>query len=330
MEENETKNGLTRRSFLGSTAVGAIGLAAAGFTAGSLINPREANAAQLAIGNTTDFPRLALDVEQVRKYGYYHYFKNGGCGSGSSRALIQGFIDACAAQSPSLVDTGWHKIPLQLYQWGAGGGMGTWGTLCGSLAGSLGVLNLMNLHAILGNEVMEWYTNQNFPLANFDVAGNGLTASATANYGSGALLWPPIPNDNVRGHSVADSPLCHISVSKWVAAAGVKLGDLRPESGNNILFGASVDGVSGTSQGLKEDRCAKVTADTAAYTAQLLNAYFATTSIVPAAWAPQPSMAGCYDCHDNKSKKAPAITKRDSQTMMSCTPCHTEPTSSRK
>jgi hypothetical protein len=309
MEENETKNGLTRRSFLGSTAVGAIGLAAAGFTAGSLINPREASAANLGIG-TTDFPLAALDVEKVRNYGYYHYFKNGGCGAGSSRALIQGFLDAHAAAGSD--PKGWAQVPLQLYAWGAGGGMGSWGTLCGSLAGSLGVLNLLNLHTILGNEVMEWYTNQNFPLANFEASG--ATFDPTNTYGgSAALGFSPILDSLVKGHSVADSPLCHISVSKWVAAAGVKLGDKNPLN---------------TAQGLKEDRCGKVTADTAAYTAQLLNAYLADPNNKPANWAPQASMAGCFDCHDSKSTKV--FTRKDVQTQMDCVPCHTEPTSGRK
>jgi hypothetical protein len=309
MEENETKNGLTRRSFLGSTAVGAIGLAAAGFTAGSLINPREASAAT-AIG-TGDFPHIALDVEKVRKYGYYSYFRFGGCGAGSSRALIQGFLDAHAAAGSD--PKGWAQIPIQLYQWGAGGGMGKWGTLCGSIAGSLGVLNLMNLHGALGNEVMEWYTNQNFPLANFEQPGAAFDPAMVYG-GATPLGFSPIADSVVKGHSVADSPLCHISVSKWVAAAGVKLGD------KNLL-------VPGGVQGLKEDRCAKVTADTAAYTATLLNAYLGGTS--PAAWAPQASMAGCYDCHDTYSPKG-SLTRKDAQTQMSCTPCHTEPTSSRK
>jgi len=309
MEENETKNGLTRRSFLGSTAVGAIGLAAAGFTAGSLINPREANAANPAIG-TTDFPHVRLDVEKVRQYGYYCYFKFGGCGAGSSRALIQGFLDAHAA-IPGSDPKGWAQVPLQLYAWGAGGGMGKWGTLCGSLAGSLGVLNLMNLHAALGHELMEWYTNQNFPLANFEQPGAAFNPAMTYG-GQPALGFAPILDADVRGHSVSDSPLCHISVSKWVAAAGVKLGDQNP-------------GVTG--QGLKEDRCAKVTADTAAYTAYLLNEKLLGRN--PAAWAPQASMAGCYDCHDTYSTKT-TLTKKDAQTMMDCVPCHTEPTSGRK
>jgi hypothetical protein len=190
--------------------------------------------------------------------------------------------------------------------------MGSWGTLCGSLAGSLGVLNLMNLHGTLGHEVMEWYTNQNFPLANFEVVGNALD-SAT-NYGAGALGFSPIQDSLVKGHSVADSPLCHISVSKWVAAAGVKLGDKNlPDF---------------PTQCLKEDRCGKVTADTAAYTAALLNAYLANPLDKPAAWVRQASMASCFDCHDSKSTVT--TTRKDVQTQMSCTPCHTEPVSGRK
>lgn len=313
----ETKNGLTRRSFLSNTAVGAIGLAAAGFAAGSLINPREAQAAQLGIG-TTDFPHIHIDVEKVRQYGYFCYFQFGGCGSGSSRALIQGFLDAHAAAGSD--PKGWAQIPLQLYNWGAGGGMGKWGTLCGSLAGSLGVLNLMNLHNAplpapapqfsLGTAVMEWYVQQNFPLANLDAPAYD---TSLAYGGKPALAWPPIPNGDVKGHSVSDSPLCHISVSKWVAAANVKLGDK-----NTPTF---------PTQGLKEDRCAKVTADTAAYTAFLLNEYLAGRT--PAAWAKPAAMAGCFDCHDTYSP-ATTTTKKDAQTMMDCTPCHTTPVSGRK
>ncbi|MGE5672586.1 MAG: C-GCAxxG-C-C family (seleno)protein [Mycobacterium leprae] len=296
----EKKEGVTRRSFLSNTAVGAIGLAAASFTASSLINPREVHAANLAIG-TTDFPQIPLDVEKIRQYGYFCYQKMGGCGLGSSRALIQGFLDAHAAAGSD--PKGWAQIPLNLYQWGAGGGMGKWGTLCGALAGSLGVLNLMNLHGELGTAVMQWYTKQNFPLANLDNFDGNMV------YGGFGPILAPIKDADVKGHSVSDSPLCHISVSKWVAAAGVKLGD------KNAL-----------GQGLKEDRCGKVTADTAAYTAQLLNDKLAG-KIAPV-WSKPEAMAGCYDCHDTYSP-SPA-TKKDAQTLMDCLPCHTETVSGRK
>jgi hypothetical protein len=283
----ETKDGLTRRSFLvnGSTAMGAIGLAA-GLTAGSLISPREADA-NLAIG-VLDFPHVSLDVEQVRKYGYYNYQKVGGCGLGSARALIQGFLDGCAAAQ---VDPrGWAQVPLNLYAWCNGGGAGGWGTLCGAIAGSVGVLNLLNLHGTLASPVFEWYVKQNFPLANLD---DYVPSDTVA----------PIRDADVRGHSVPDSPLCHISVSKWLAAANTNL--------------AAADSIG---RNLKKDRCAKVTGDTAAYTAQLLNNKLAGTN--PAAWAKPPHMATCFDCHVG--------TNKDVEAKMSCTPCHTEPVSGRK
>ncbi len=305
----ETKDGLTRRNFLitGSMAAGAIGLAA-GF-AGSLINPREANAANMQLG-TTDFPHVALDVEQIRRYGYYFYF-NGGCGLGSARALIQGFLDGCAK---AVVDPkGWALVPLNLYAWCGGGGPGGQGALCGAIAGSVGVLTLLNLHGALGASVYEWYAKQTFPSNNLIL--NGYVPPAAGLAGAAAITPNPIPDTAVLGHAVPDSPLCHISVSKWLAAAHAKLGQQYIDTAD-----------SGVSKGVKEDRCAKVTGDTAAYTAQLLNDKLA--GINPAAWAKPAAMATCFDCHDKDGTVG--LTNKSSQTKMDCVPCHTEPVSGRK
>jgi len=292
----DTKKGLTRRSFIikGSTAVGALSLATA-FSAGSLINPREVNAANLNPG-TTDFPWPAagLDVEKIRNYGFYNYQKIGGCGLGSARALIQGFLDAHAAAGSAPV--GWAQVPLNLYAWANGGGPSNWGTICGAIAGPVGVLNLMNLHGTLGSEVFEWYVKQSFPLALNTYNGEDL--------GSGTTVLPILDGD-VAGHSVPDSPLCHISVSKWLTAANVNL-----------------NAADGSGRNLKKDRCGKVTGDTAAFTADMLNKYFDLTLGTPA-WTKPAAMAGCYDCHTSP-------TIKNVETKMSCTPCHTEPVSGRK
>ena len=299
MEEKETKDGLTRRSFLinGSMAAGALGLAA-GF-AGSLINPHEANAANLELG-TADFPHVQLDVEQIRRYGYYFYF-NGGCGLGGARALLQGFLDGCTAAG---VDPkGWAQVPLSLYAWGGGGGPGGQGALCGAIAGSVGVLTLLNLHGALGSAVYEWYTKQNFPSNNLIL--NSYVGPDPGLAGVSTTPPAPIPDDEVLGHAVPDSPLCHVSVSKWLTAAHAKLGQKYND-----------DGID---KGVKEDRCAKVTGDTAAYTAQLLNNKLDGQS--PAAWVAPAHMKTCFDCHGSVEK--------DTATKMSCTPCHTEPVSGR-
>ena len=87
----ETKLELTRRGFLrnGSVAVGAVGLVA-GLGAGSLIDVKKADAAVSSL----ELPVLPLDVEKVRMWGYCEYHANNGCGQGSGRALVMGFIDA--------------------------------------------------------------------------------------------------------------------------------------------------------------------------------------------------------------------------------------------
>jgi len=289
MEVEETKDGLTRRNFLGSTAVGVL---AAGLTAGSLLSPREAHAA-------LTFPHVALDVEKVREYGYYWYQKGPGCGHGSARALIQGFVEACNAAGQTA--TGWHELPRSLYAWSNGGGPSGWGTLCGAIAGSVGVLNLLGLHGTLGPTVFEWYVQQNFPLATLD-SWSGVDA------GAGTIL-APIKDADVKGHSIPDSPLCHVSVSKWLAAANSFLGEKNAAG-----------------QGLKEDRCGKVTGDTAAFTAYLLNEKLAGRN--PAPWAKPAAMASCFDCHDPAGTAG--VTSKTSQTKMDCLPCHTEPVSGRK
>jgi hypothetical protein len=319
MEENETKNGLTRRSFLGSTAVGAIGLAAAGFTAGSLINPREAQAAVLT------FPQpLVLDVERIRDLGYYWYKKGPGCGHGSGRALIQGFSEACSLQG--LAPAGWDDINRNLYAWCNSGGPGGFGALCGSIAGAVGVMNLIGRQNDVGRAVFEWYVKQPFPgnldslTASFD--GSAITVlNGTVNTGHGAgstgplgTAGVPIPFAENGVQVVTDSPLCHVSVSKWMAAAGVKHGELDAQG-----------------RDLRGDRCAKVTAETAAEAARLYNLFKSTGSIP--GWVKPAAMAGCYDCHDTNGTTLaanPPLSNRSTQTKMDCLPCHTEQVSGRK
>ena len=306
MEEN--KSTVSRRSFLvnGTAAMGALGLAL-GVGTGSLVNPTEAVAATPNIG-TADFPlpTIDIDVAKVRQYGFYCYQTYGGCGLGSARALLAGILDAhrIGGSDPKR----WVDVPLNLYAWCNGGGAGGWGTLCGAVAGSAGVLNLMNLHNSLASKVFEWYTQQNFPLANLD-AYEG-TAVFPELFPAEVTGKAPLDDALVKGHAVTDSPLCHVSVSKWLAAANVKLGDKHTD---NV-------------RGLKEDRCAKVTGDTAAYAAFLINEYRANR--LPAAWGKPAAMAGCWDCHDYSGPAT--LTKKDAQTKMDCLPCHTEPTSGRK
>lgn len=295
----ETKNCLSRRNFLtkGSATIGALSLA---ISAGPMIMPREAQAAVLT------FPQPnSLDVERVRDLAFYWYKKGPGCGHGSARGLIQGFSEACTAQGIS--PAGWDDIPRNLYAWCNGGGPANWGALCGSIAGAVGVMNLIGRQGDIGQKIFEWYVMQNFPLANLD------DFSPTFDGGSGILSATALPilDADVKGRAVSDSPLCHISVSKWLAAAGVYHGQMDPVTGKDY----------------RGDRCAKVTADTAAYAAEQYNTW-KLTSALPGSWQKPSAMASCYDCHD--AAGTAGVTNKSSATKMDCLPCHTEPVTGRK
>jgi len=315
----DSKNALSRRHFLtkGSAAVGALGFVA--MSAGSLLNPREAQAAVLT------FPQPAsLDVARIRDLGFYWYKKGPGCGHGSARALIQGFAEACAYEG--IEPAGWNDINRNLYAWCNSGGPGGFGVLCGSIAGAVGVMNLIGRQNDIGRAIFEWYVKEPFP-GNLDTLTSSFDGSATYNglvntghgaSGSGALgsASVPIPFSETRANVPTDSPLCHVSVSKWMAAAGVKHGE-KDVQGRDI----------------RSDRCAKVTAQTAEYAAFLYNEFKAGRS--PAAWAKPAAMASCYDCHDTNgttlgAANDPPLSNRSTQTKMDCLPCHTDPVSGRK
>lgn len=296
----EKKEGLSRRNFLvkGSVAMGALGLAA-GFSAGSLINPDKAHAAM-----GTFYQPASLDVKRVRDLGFYWYKQGPGCGHGSARALIQAFAEASAAEGQTA--TGWHDIPRNLYAWCNGGGPANWGVLCGAIAGAVGVMTLIGRQNDIGQAIFEWYVKQPFPgdLDNFDAT---IDSDGKGTLGSLVL---PIPFAETRARLATDSPLCHVSVSKWMAAAGVYHGQK-----------------DSLTRDIRSDRCAKVTAETAAQAAYLYNEYKAGRT--PAAWTKPEAMGGCFDCHDVTSTKT-TLTNKSAATKMDCLPCHTEPISGRK
>lgn len=278
---DEMRKGISRRKFLasGTVAVGACSLAA-GMTAGALIAPSKAQAEELA------FPVYELDVERVRVYGYLEYFNNGGCGQGGGRGLILGFIEA--AEAHGLYDTGWHQLPKLMTAWGGGGG-NAWGGTCGSLSGALQALAMAGLHGAVGNQVIDYYTKASFPQS-WD--GVEIPADIAAKY---TTVPTPIAAADVAGQSVPESMLCHNSVSKWMAEAGVDLTTVGP-----------------TGVKVKLDRCSKVTGDTAAYAAEMVNLYLAEQAL-PAVTVPE-EYADCLGCHGGV----------DIQGKQNCTPCHTK------
>ncbi len=148
------------------------------------------------------------------------------------------------------------------------GGMVGWGTVCGSPAGANIVANLIIGPRIAGateghhiaNDLMQWYSEADMPI--FKPAK------------------PRIPIDQIITTS-SDSPLCHVSVGKWMEASGHPLKSAE-----------------------RKDRCARVAASTAYRLVELLNDWkdgkYVTTADFSA--VKEHGITGqqnCGECHDD-------------------------------
>jgi hypothetical protein len=189
--------------------------------------------------------------------------------------------------------TDWDVVPTgstSWYKYGSGG-VNSWGTLCGVPNGCIAILNLMGLNtAALVDQVMFHYCQTEFPCKGL----RDLQEDPT--YGWDTDFAPiPLADDEVLAYTVANSPLCHASVSKWAYAANVDMAATTPYETAH-----------------KTDRCAKVSAAGAAFTAELLNGLISDLTM--------PTLtAQCYGCHQtHTSEGLPA-----QQGKMDCLECHT-------
>jgi hypothetical protein len=115
----------------------------------------------------------------------------------------------------------------------AAGGYGDEGTLCGSIGVCAAIINLVvyddkKTHSKLVADLARWYSQQNFPSKRYD----------------------EIATHKNQVQRVPNSPLCHISASTWMMAAGASYNEKQ-----------------------RKDRCAKVAGDTAYRTVEMLNQF---------------------------------------------------------
>lgn len=195
--------------------------------------------------------------------------------------------------------TDWDNLPLTgMYNYG-GGGIGGWASLCGVPNGCVAALNLVGLHGGLGSDVMGYYSTESFPTA---AVPDLYTDPYYGNGGTGGYTWTkqPIEDSAVLAHTQSYSPLCHISISKWCYEAGVHLGTMGPYSYQH-----------------KNDRCGKMCADMAAYTADLINNW-ALTGVSADPHSVSAATAACGQCHSKASTaNGPATLGK-----MECGECH--------
>lgn len=269
----------TRRQIL-ICAAGFVGGAAVGITGLSLATRTEGPpVAQLP---AMPWPYKKLDVEYVRKLGYLgHYDGNdGNCSSASFYAIMRALREQ--------VGYPYSAFPIEpanhnLMDWGGGGGL-LWGTMCGSLIGSLTAINRVSKnYKKIGHELIGWYTLTPFP----SEISNGYASRHE-------FLQGKYKTDKVLPQNISGSPLCHISVSKWCTVAGVK------------AFSSD-----------RAERCARLAGDVAAKAAELLN-QDADGQFVPAFKAPG-VVEECGACHGKGSSREDTFA---SAMPTDCLMCH--------
>lgn len=215
------------------------------------------------------FPFKKLDPEVARRKAYDGYYTNGGCMGGAIVGTL-GYIQ-------EEVGAPYTSIPLEMFRYGAGGVVG-WGTLCGSLNGASAFLNLItDDYGKLVQELVGWYTQFPFPSDKHDD-------------------YCKVPGQIT---TVANSPLCHVSVTLWSSAAGAKANDIE-----------------------RKDRCAKLTGDVAAKAIELLNAHIEDNFV--GTYKPSEDHAACMDCHSDNKEQTTMVGNNIGK--MDCFDCHDDHT----
>ena len=157
-----------------------------------------------------------------------------------------------------------NQVPTHAY-WSQRGGVAGWGSICGALTPAAVFISYVTdeeTQMQLVNELMAWYQQAPFPMYQPD----------------GEVL-----------QTVADSTLCHVSVTKWHHASGH---DKQSDE--------------------KKWRCGGLSADVAKFTVQMLNDYADGT--FESQYSPAAIVGECQACH------SPLTQGKDN-----CVMCHTDP-----
>ncbi len=269
--KEETKSGreMSRRSLLvnaGKCAIGAAGIAAVASAIPKFVSIAEAT------GGSTEkwpWPYVNLDPEKTAEIAYNEWYRVF-CGGA--------VISSIFGQLREKVGEPYKSFPIDAFVFLEGGTAG-WGTICGSNAGANLVSNVIigpriagpdcENGAIIGSETMDWYSNTALP-----------------------VYAPKEPKQNSKIiQTTSNSPLCHLSVGKWMKASGYAF--VSPE---------------------RKDRCARVSASVAYQLVQKLNAWKDGKYDAKSAWTPVKDVGitaqqNCTECHGSNIPSAPVAKK---------------------
>ena len=237
-----------------------IGLATGSAILGALKSPAQP-AGKTGTSKLTQnpWPYVELDPKKCAERAYKGFIK-GHCMYGVFEGIVAEYAEK---QGPE-----YANFPFDMLYVGAGGGNG-WGTLCGALNGAMLALALFSKkYDPLVDELFNWYQVTPLP-----------------------VFRPEKPRLEIPVKSVAKSTLCHMSVSRWCAAAKAK---------------AFSDD--------RDERCGWLCGDVAMKTVELLNAQLAGT--FKAAYPISAATAECRTCHDKGS------SNENERGKMECDLCH--------
>ncbi|MEW6107544.1 MAG: C-GCAxxG-C-C family protein [Nitrospirota bacterium] len=256
----------TRRGLLKSAGILTAGVAGIStVTSGGLSLLSNADA-KIASTETWPWPYVKLDPQKTAEIAYNEWYRVF-CGAA--------VISSVFSQLREKVGEPYTLIPIDAFTF-LEGGMSGWGTICGSNAGANIVTNLIigprtsgtEDGMLMGSEILHWYSEAAMP-----------------------TYTPKDPRVKSEiPKTTSDSPLCHISVGKWMKAAGKTLSS--PE---------------------RRDRCARVTASVAFYLSELLNAWkdgkYNTKGTIPSKAYGITAQNNCMDCHGSNIPAPPSSKK---------------------
>ena len=207
-----------------------------------------------------------LDPKECAKVAYEGYWYKGyACGYGAFYSIIGLLGEKYGAP--------YNQFPFSMLEANKGG-ISDWGTICGALLGPASAYALFwgrKERNAMVSELYRWYETAKPPIFNPGEAAKGVKGD--------------LPT------SVADSVLCHVSLSRW-------------------CFENKVEANSKA----RSERCGRLTADVTYKAVEIMNAKIDGT-FKPALAAPQ-SVTTCGECHA-KGKEADNM-----KSVMDCTPCH--------
>jgi hypothetical protein len=207
-----------------------------------------------------------LDPKEIADTAYQGFaYKGYGCGFG----VFYGIVGLMGEK----YGKPYNEFPFTMLEVGKSG-VSNWGTLCGALLGAASALSLFygrKERDPMIDQLFRWYEVTAFPT--YMPAGKA------------------VKFDGELPTSVANSPLCHVSVSRWAHSSGYPAKSKQ-----------------------RSERCARLTSEVASKTWEIIEAKMQGKTV---AWFDKAeSRKYCGECHDPGKESPIAKGKQD------CTSCH--------